>query len=159
MSAEDAPWVTCCPSSQEGFPKGISTETTFGDLGQKYAVCLLRPWEPRLSRLTNNTLQPKSISYIPARNHSTARNTGGHIVLLTAADLLLVLCLAGFWFAPSVVCFEVIQSWSMKARILAGNSTVKGNVSSVGNTAFLSASAPWSESSWYPTQPQVCKRK
>lgn len=158
MSAEDTPWVTCCPSLQEGFSTVISTETTFGNLGQKYTVCLLKPWEPRptphnrhnnhTQGLTTNTLQPKSVSYIPARNHSTARSTRG---IYCCYQLLLVLQFVGFLIAPSVVYFEVIQSWSMKGGIQTGNSTVKGNVSTIGNTAFLEASAPWSESSWYPT--------
>lgn len=46
VTAEDTPWITCCPSSQERFSKGISTEMifpAFGDLGQKHTVCLPRP--------------------------------------------------------------------------------------------------------------------
>lgn len=138
VTAEDTPWITCCPSSQERFSKGISTEMifpAFGDLGQKHTVCLPRPWETRSLELTTNTLQPKSSSYIPVRNHSTAGRTRG---ICWSANIHR--SSSGAVFCRILGCkildFEVVQLWSMKARILTGNSTVKGNVSSTGNAAF-----------------------
>lgn len=133
VSAEDTLWVTCCPSSQERFsnifplrqPWATNTQCVYS--GHENPG----PQDSQPTPYSQNQILIFQLGIIPQQGA-----LGAYIDLLTAVVLPLVLCFLGFWIAPHVFYFEVVQFWSMKARILTGNSTVKDNISSIGNTAF-----------------------